>query len=670
MRRRLPPDRAAAALLFLLPLLPFLGIPTPSPSQFGVALGVRAVALLLVPLALLGGGAGAALRHPVFRWLGAWLGIALLASVLSPDPLRALLGEPLRAEGWIQYLAWACLALAAAVAFSATEQWRRFASWSVAVTLLAGTVAVVTELLAWLLSPDGSFNYRPYGWYMNPLFFGNALALQAGLAFSLAPAAGRRRWMYLLSGAGLLILALASGSRSVVLGVGFALLLGAAAMRAARGRISARTLGLAGGLAAALLALVLLAPASFSRLGQVIGDSSLAGRFVVWGKDLPFILERPLLGWGLEHQLPLFLRSFSADFLVISRDVFDRAHNALVESLVTTGVFGLAAAVGLLIAAAQSIIRQMRREPAFRSEGAVLLGMLAYAAAADQFGFLTPFTLVALVPVLGRIVARDTAAPQAAPTLRPALAAALVGLALFLPTTAVPAWAAVTAARGVTRYAEDLPGATEDFLAATRLPTFFDGAVAKRYGDLIRSEILTLQVRDAEALLALGAEVRAVLLRAEAAHSWDFTLPMARAALLEQLGKLDPALLEEAIPTFEAVVAAHPERYEPRQLLAVSYLRAGRDADALRQYQEMLRRTPDDGRLHMMHAIILYRVGEIPEAFAALNRAEALLPHELKLQVADIRARMEAGEAFDPSADAAGVATAPLDMDRQGVVEP
>lgn len=678
MRWRLLCDRLAAGLFFLLPLAPFVQIPTPSVSEFGAAAAVRALAALLLPLTLAAGvGAGPLARHPVVRWAAAWLGIALLAGLLSPDLTRALLGEEKRAEGWIHFLAWAAILAAAALHFGGTARWRRYAAWSVAVTLVGASAAALIELLSWLLSASGSFNYRLYGWYMNPLFFGNALALQAGLAFSLVPAAGRRRWLYAVAGAGLLFLALASGSRSVVLGLVAALAAAGLALRAAGGRLPGRRAAVAGAAGIGMLALLLLAaPGTFRRLSQFqAADTSVSGRFVVWVRDLPSILERPLLGWGLEHQLPVFYRFFTADFLAITPEVFDRAHNAVVESLLTVGVLGLLAAVGFLFAAARAVWRQMRRDAAFRAEGAIMLGMLAYAAAADQFGFLTPFTLVVLVPLLGRVVARDLGGMRAGASLMAAWAAAALGAALFVATTGLPAWAAITAARGAARYPYDLPAAAADVAAATRVPTLFDGSIGKRFSQLVRVEILRGTTRDPQALLALGRQAHDVLLRAEAAHPWDFTLPLSRAALLEQLGTLDPALLPQVVPVLEALVAAHPERDEPRQLLALSYLREGRPAEALRQYDEMLRRAPDRAQLHMLHAIVLYRVGEVPEAFAALDRAERLMPYgsTLGVQIGSIRARMEAGEAVDPSADVPGGSAAPpaaLDVDRQGVVEP
>ncbi len=668
--------RLAEGLLLLLPLAPFLVIPTPSPSEFGGAVAVRALAVVALPLAALAwAGAGVVLRHPVFRWTGMWLVVALAAGLLSPDPGRALLGEHLRAEGWIQYLAWAALSFAGALTFSDTTRWRRFAAWSVAVALAGGTVAVATEVLAWLVSPDGAFNYRPYGWYMNPLFFGNAMALQAGVAFSLVPGAGRRRWLYAVAGSGLGLLALVSGSRSVLMGIAVAVPVALVALRAAGGaRLHVRRSALVAAAAAALLLiLVLAAPGSFLRLAHfTTGDASVAGRFLVWRADVAFIRERPLLGWGLEHQLPLFYRFFTADFLPVTREVFDRAHNALVESALTTGILGTAAAIGLFAALGRTVLGRMRREQGFRAEGAAFLGMLAHVAVADQFGFLTPLTLVALVPLSGRIVGGEISRRSAARVRWPA-ATAVVGLALFVVTTLLPARAAVLAARGVARYPADLPAAAADFADATRIPTLFDGQIAKRYGDLIRAEVLHRQVRDVPALLALGSAVRTVLVRAEEAHPWDFTVPMARGALAERLGTLDPTLLAEATIALEETVAAHPERFEPRQLLALSYLREGRDAEALRQYDEMLRRAPDDARLHMMYAIVLYRVGEVPAAFAALNRAEALLPYDLGPQIAGIRARMEAGEAVDPSAGVSGgslTATGALEVHGQGVVEP
>lgn len=72
--------------------------------------------------------------------------------------------------------------------------------------------------------------------------------------------------------------------------------------------------------------------------------SDMNSRFVVWDAGLKGFLERPVLGWGPENFNAVFQRHFNSCMSLpeCGNEVwFDRVHNIVFDTLVTTGVAGL-----------------------------------------------------------------------------------------------------------------------------------------------------------------------------------------------------------------------------------------------------------------------------------------------------------------------------------------
>ncbi|HUW71839.1 MAG TPA: O-antigen ligase family protein [Candidatus Humimicrobiaceae bacterium] len=76
-------------------------------------------------------------------------------------------------------------------------------------------------------------------------------------------------------------------------------------------------------------------------------------RLVVWEKAWNGFLERPLLGWGPENFEFVFIKNFNpCMFLpVCGGEIwFDRAHNIILDTLVSTGILGILSYLGLFLA--------------------------------------------------------------------------------------------------------------------------------------------------------------------------------------------------------------------------------------------------------------------------------------------------------------------------------
>jgi O-antigen ligase/tetratricopeptide (TPR) repeat protein len=99
---------------------------------------------------------------------------------------------------------------------------------------------------------------------------------------------------------------------------------------------------------------------------------STAARLVIWQSILPLIGERPLLGHGLET-LPLILPAVSPPTLIAYEGAYvsvDRAHNVLLDRLVTTGALGTLAWLALLLMVYARGLRLLSQTPSARGTDA------------------------------------------------------------------------------------------------------------------------------------------------------------------------------------------------------------------------------------------------------------------------------------------------------------
>jgi len=78
-----------------------------------------------------------------------------------------------------------------------------------------------------------------------------------------------------------------------------------------------------------------------NKIGEILRD--MGPRFVVWKKGWKGFLERPILGWGPENFNVVFLKYFNPCMFLSEcggEIWFDRVHNVVFDTLVTTGIIG------------------------------------------------------------------------------------------------------------------------------------------------------------------------------------------------------------------------------------------------------------------------------------------------------------------------------------------
>lgn len=150
--------------------------------------------------------------------------------------------------------------------------------------------------------------------------------------------------------------------------------------------------------------ILLITPGSIVQ--EAFRDKTTIARYLVWESTSQAIWERPLLGWGPENFDRVFEERFTTELYEKEGKIevwFDKAHNAVVDTFVSSGVLGLLSFVLLLGAYAFAVLRARRQGSASEAEEVVLLALPV----AHFLQLQTAFDLVptyALLAVIGGYV--------------------------------------------------------------------------------------------------------------------------------------------------------------------------------------------------------------------------------------------------------------------------
>jgi O-antigen ligase len=320
--------------------------------------------LLLIPfLLLLDARDGRALAGSwVLRFALAYLGLLWLSSFWTPDtpPQQILrLGRHILANfSFIAVTAWL-------VARDQGHVARLCRS-------LAGAAVITALVSLWLFHVEG---HQPHGWRLTAWLWPNPNT--AGAVFGLAcvaaaagstPAAGPAllRRLALVAATVLAVAVALTGSRSALAGI---------AASGLAWLILGRTWRQPGGRAVAASAVVGLAVA-----GWITTDEWLArgdnGRLELWSHFWAVGWQRPWLGWGLRQDLA---------FTIANGLHTDDPHSMLLETLMRTGMLGVLAWGGAIIAGLVAGYRHWRRHGGFAP-----LGLTIYLATQGIFESAVP----------------------------------------------------------------------------------------------------------------------------------------------------------------------------------------------------------------------------------------------------------------------------------------
>ena len=426
-------------------------------------------------------------RHPEYRprwnlpvkavWL--YVGAVFLAAIFGVDFGTSFMGTVERGEGIVTLLHFAAYFTMLTGIFRTKEEWGNYLLFAVSVT-----AAVAIYGFLQILGLTGGVHQqgaRISGTIGNAAFFAAYLLFGIFLSLFLLREAGRAApfWqrVYLWSVFGFeLVLFYLSQTRGAVLAVLIAVLIWA--IWAMLRTDTPRRLRLAAG----ATIVVLLAGAAIvyaARSSDLVRNQSTLRRLttisrsnittqtrlLAWRASWQGLSDRPVLGYGYENYNVAFNKYFPPGIYMDSGSQiwFDRAHNIFFDITVTSGILGLAAYLGIFVAAGWTLLRNregpinLRAKTTTRGPAILALLLLAYFLQ-NLFVFDTQATHLMFFLVLAH--AAFLAKPQSLPRgiaalLRPARARyAGIALLVLLPPIAYfvnlePAAANIQTTRGI-----------------------------------------------------------------------------------------------------------------------------------------------------------------------------------------------------------------------------
>ena len=390
-------------------------------------------------------------RSRVLLAFAVYLAAAVLSAVGGVNPSHSFWSDFQRMMGVWGLIHWFLLVAIVTSVLKSRDEWLALVNWNLAVALVLSLIALAQAYDMSAL-PYITQTVRVTATLGNPSYLAGILAVTTlmavgMLAGSLAPdtnekpvaemSVGRKRrrrkrgkasrepervrsplrartFWAATAACGIWALLLTAG-RGGVLGV----LLGAAAMplalamwgnRAALRPVSAAavvTVVLLGGLFAAdALPNFSIHPnpreaAISQRVATSLEDAGVATRFKLAALAWRAFKQRPVLGWGQENFGPAFDRFADASFYrYYSGEPQDRAHNQVLDELVTKGVVGLLAFALFWVVLVRAVVARKRDIKQEILAYAVLGALVAYFVQ-DLFLFDTPATMLQWMLLVG-----------------------------------------------------------------------------------------------------------------------------------------------------------------------------------------------------------------------------------------------------------------------------
>ncbi len=354
---------------------------------------------------------------PKFNFVGwSFVGLVVIlgiATITSVQPYLSFWGTFNRTDGllmWLYYLVFFIITTSVVTT--------RLAWWRVVSISLAGTLGVVLyglgQALLWPGVVASSDRWRIGSTLDNPVFLGGYLALALPLTLSWALTRIDRRWRY--AGLILAFLEIVTLALTWSRGAWLSAIIGGFVFAIIylywfhRPWATRATVGLVVGLGLVLFGLgvgqILPDQSNWYRASRyLLRTESIALRYQLWRVAGQAIVERPLLGWGLENFSVAVDKYYqvSPDIDVpFSETHTDRPHNEYLGMAINGGIFTLLAYLALLLSAIwlgyRQVMKLVRQRKTF-AESIFYLGCLATVITYMVFAF-TAFQLVDIIPYL------------------------------------------------------------------------------------------------------------------------------------------------------------------------------------------------------------------------------------------------------------------------------
>ncbi len=582
------------------------------------------------------------LKNPLNIFILAFLVINFLSAILGVNVTRSVWGNFERMGGAF-YLAHLCLLYFYVLMLG--QMGGRY--MSIFLKCLLAVSAIVTlngisGVLGWgTLVMDPSLPLRASSTFGNPIFFASFLIFPFFLSvfFAIQAQKNSGKILYGIFALLQLIGIIQSGTRGAVVGLALGIFL-AAVIYIIFGK--GRKLKLYG--SAVILAFVIIVGLLFafheklpkgSTVQRVFSlrDSNTNSRLIQWRIGLNGVKDRPFLGTGPENYYIVGNQYYNNELYNYDRSWFDKPHNFLLEILITTGILGFAAYLGILAAAVWVLWAAYKKDMVSWVEACVFLAAIFSYQIQNLFVFDTIPASLMFYSFLGFVsylhyeanFQKLTKAQAAAMQSRlPAgfawVGAALAGVAgiyLVVITNIIPARASKNVNYGYAYAWVDPYKAAEYFKAATSLPFNFDlSESASKYTDfatgLMRGNFMAqdagLVGKQLSAALKLQKEVALRVPNDPVVLQKYSTILLYNSIFHKQ------PIPTEAIEAAQKAIDLAPKRVEARLSLAQLRLYQGFPAEAAKLAEEVVKLDPKNTDNKWQLALVYQDAGRTEEA--------------------------------------------------------
>ncbi len=575
-------------------------------------------------------------NRPLTRAMGLFLAASYISSLLGSDFSQSFWGTEERGTGLLtltQVFIWFVLT-------RATHDTQRAKNMLIHVISLGGLVASIIALvrLTGVVLFGIDTGLRIAGTMANPIFFSGLLILYIGVALQglFSQKNTNMRWLYAGLAVFQTVVLFLTQTRSAAIGlIGGVLLAALIALLAATSKKVKRAAG--GFIAAIAIGVVMLfvfadaiAPHAprIARLLVFEGleDRSLQTRFYGWESGLEAFKDRPLFGWGQESYRIAFDQYYNADILAFgfNETRFDRAHNIIIETLVTGGLVGLTLYFGVIFIFLFQVCKAGGwKEP----RGIAAVAVVAAYGVHLLFSFDTSSSLLLIAAFMLLYEKTEALERTEEPlhTKKQVLLLVVIVLACYgsyrisyLPY--VQSVALIDNMRFATQRSRvQAVGRYEGILA-----------ISSPYKNEARGEYIKNTIRGVQEGVFHPDQVKGLIERTEvvslakaADHPLDSFHTYLVGVLYFTARDLDPTYPQKSIDYFERAIALS-QRQQYRFALAELYIELGRPEEANAVYKAAVEQGPKAGISHWYYGLSLLTTGEVDAGLDSIEKSVEL----------------------------------------------
>jgi putative inorganic carbon (HCO3(-)) transporter len=339
------------------------------------------------------------LKNPLTILVLAYFGVNLFSGFFGVNRSQSFWGIPARGSGVFNLahfvMLYFYLLLIGKIDDDLIEKLLRMLVWVSGIAAIYG----IWEKIGLPKFFADSFLPRASSFFGNPIFFASFLVIPTFLAVLLASNEDRKVHKYLYIGIAALDLIgiYISKTRGAYLGLLFGAVTAGVLFFALNESKKIRNYSLA------VLFFVILAGGFVGYKKVHFTDNDSRARLLLWQVALHGFKDHPVLGTGPENFYVVANKYYDPSLYNFDSEWWDKPHNVSIESLITTGVLGLATYVGVVLSALLGLWLAFRKGLVERFEFAILAGALVSFQVQNFFVFDTAAASLSFFFLLGLI---------------------------------------------------------------------------------------------------------------------------------------------------------------------------------------------------------------------------------------------------------------------------